>query len=176
MKRSKFKLKRWLNRIFCLQAVDLHCGYLGGLILLAVAILIRLVSGSPYRVYFLLKNARFMPSLTFFSLMNLVLTVAMGFACGLILSCRRRNLQCLKFQGGMLFVLLTVFWFITYPLVFRGCLLFAALLSLLAAWLLTLGCMLLFFRVQPLAGWISAVFLFWVTYLILVVLGGIFWI
>lgn len=173
MKHSAVKLKRTISRLFCLRHTDLRCGYLGALILLIFTVLIRLLSGSPYRVYYVLKGNDFLPSLAVLTLINLLLTVAMGFACGLVLSCPRRSHQCIKYRGGMLFILLTVFWLAAYPLVFQGCLLVAALLSLLLTWILCLGCASLFFRVHPLSGWISVCFLFWLTYLILGLLGCI---
>ena len=175
MKHSAVKLKRILTRLFCLRHIDLRCGYLGGLIMLIFTVLIRLLSGSPYRVYCVLRGSDFLPSLATLTFVNLLLTIAMGFACGLVLSCPRRSRQGIKYRGGMLFVLLTVFWLAAYPLVFQGCLLALALLSLILTWILCLGCVSLFFRVNPLSGWISVIFLFWLTYLILGLLGCILW-
>lgn len=176
MKRLSFKIKRNLVHLLSLRSADIRCGYLGGVILLTVSVLIRLLSGSPYRICLLLGNAPFLPRLSLLTFLNLLFSMGIGFACGLILSCRRSSVQCIKYQGGMLFVLLAVFWFASYPLVFRGGMFILTLLTLAAVWILSLGCTLIFTRIQRIAGWILFLFLCWVTYLFLCLLGCILWI
>ena len=173
MKRSGIRIKRWLTHIFALRTADLRHGYLGAMIMILCASFIRLLSGSPYRSYLLLQSTCLMPPLSLLSLINLFFTAAMGFACGLVLSCHRRSARELKYQGGMLFILLAVFWFGIYPLIFRGGMLFTAFLLLIAAWILTLGCVLIFSHIQILAGGICATFLCWLTYLAISLLGCI---
>jgi len=173
LKHTALKCKRLISHLLHLRHTDLRCGYLGALVMLLFTVMIRLLSGSPYYVYHMLKGSEVLPPLATLTFTNLLLTTAMGFACGLVLSCPRRNRRCLKYQGGMLFVLHSVFWFSCYPLIFQGCLLVPALFSLVLAWLLCLGCIALFFRVHPLAGGIAAIFLFWMTYLLLSLVGCI---
>lgn len=150
-----------------LRRVDVRGGYLGAALMLLCAAGVRLLSGAPYRIYFMLNAHRTLPPMLTLGMGNALMTLCAGFACGLVLSCPRRGCRCSRYRGGMLFILMALFWFLTYPLLFRGCLVLLALLSLLLAWLFCLLCVPSFFHVHPICGWILVLLEIWILYLIL---------
>ncbi len=175
MKHARFNGQKWLAHTFDIQRRDIRCGYLCGAFMLITAVAVRLLSGSPYRIYFLLRGAGMLPPLIFLSLLNLLFTCGMGFACGIALSCRKKYACETKYRAGMLVILLSLCWFAAYPLVFRGSMLAAALFSLCASWFLSLCVMRLYFRIQALSAWITLFFLLWQTYQIIALLSCILW-
>ncbi len=166
MKHAGIKIKRWLIRSICFHTADIRFGYLGAAFMLAIAITVRALSGSPYRIWVLLQSQKLMPPIALLMFINLLFTAAIGFACGLVLSDRRRGICCKKYQGGMFFIFAAVLWFLVYPLVFRGGVFLGATLLLLFVWLLSFGCIWTFTRIQKIAGWIFFFYLLWLTYLI----------
>lgn len=175
MKHARIKIRKWLVRTFDIQPRDMRCGCICGAWMLITAIVVRLLSGSPYRVYFLLRGARMLPPLIFLMVINLLFTVGMGFACGIALSFRKKHACEVRYRAGMLTVFWALCWFAAYPLAFRGSMLVACFLSLCAAWALSFFAMLLYFRIQALSAWISAFFLMWQTYQIILLMGCILW-
>ena len=159
------KVKRKLRYCFRLHERELRSGYWGALVLLILAILIRLLSGSPYRVWLLLAVNQALPPLWILSLVDGVLTLAMGFACGLIMASRRKSEQCAKYRGGMFFVLLFSLRFAAYPLLFRGAMLAASVICMLLTCLSGVICSKLFFDTHRLSGLVAICFLIWNCYL-----------
>lgn len=174
MKQSrKVFSRRWI-RTLRLNVSDIRGGCFGGMVLLMLAIITRLLSGSPYRIYMLLRQFKILPPLVLLSTINLLLTVAMGFACGLILSHRRcGKIGEEKYRSGMLFVILITLWLSTYPLIFRSCMLGSALFLLMVACVLSVICALLFSRIRRLSALIALVFSCWVGYLIILLVNCI---
>lgn len=175
MGRTLKEFKRRFLNTFDLRVRELSCGYCGGLLMLVTAIAVRLLAGSPYRVYLMLRGTRILPPIFFLMLFNLLFSMELGFACGLVLVRGRKQMRELKYRAGLLSVLLALCWFFVYPLIFRGCMLTAALLLLMAAWGLTCACMILYFRICLFSGWLTACFLVWQTYLVISLAGCILW-
>lgn len=148
-------------------------GVFGAGILIAVAVLVRLLSGSPVLIWGILRRNCPLPPLFVFHLLVIVLSGCIGFACGLVLSAPGRACESDKYCGGMFCVLLCVFWFIAYPLTFRAGLFLLTLLDLCIVAFLTFLCMLLFSRIRRLAGGIMLAVLVGVVYLLLLILMGI---
>ena len=159
------KVKRKLRYGFRLHRWELRCGYVGALMLLLLAILLRFLSGSPYQVWLLLNVRQLLPPLWILSLVDGVFTLAMGFACGLIMASRRKSEQCSKYRGGMFFVLLFSLRFAAYPLLFRGAMLAAAVVFMLLTCLTGAICCKLFFDTHRLSGIVAICFLIWNCYL-----------
>ena len=171
MIRSRKAITRRISRILCLRTKNFRSGIVGGFILFILVAMIRFLSGSPYRVYMLLRQFHTLPPLVLLSTINLLLTVAMGIACGLIFSvhkCGRAGE--VKYQSGMLFVILITLWLGVYPLIFRSCMLGCALLLFTVIWGLSLICFLLWRRIHRISSWIALLFTGWITYLIILLI------
>ena len=151
MKHAGAKIYRFMIRTWGIHARELRCAYLSAMIMLMIFFLMRIFSGTPYRVYFLLRSTQKMLPFGVYIMLDLLFTAAIGFAFGL--------------------VLLAAFWFAVYPLVFRGNMFLVASICLLMTWLLALRCMILFYNLQPLSGCILLVFLIWASYLLILFLG-----
>ena len=164
-------------RRFDIRPRALQCGYLGALFMLLVYVLVGFMSGTPYRAYFFLREAGNLLPIGIYTLCNLFFTLGLGFAFGLVFSRYTHSLRWRTeiYRCGMLFVLLAVLWYAAYPLVTRGNMLLAALLCLLAVWILGLLCMLSMSRILPLSGFIMLLFLFWLSYLIFTLLRCLLW-
>lgn len=174
MRHSRKVFSKHLTRVLRLNITDIRGGCIGGMVLLMLAIITRLLSGSPYRIYILLRQFKILPPLVLLSTVNLLLTVAMGFACGLILSQRRcGKIGEEKYRSGMLFVILITLWLATYPMMFRSCMLGVTLLFLTAACVLSAICTLLFSRIRLLSASIALVFSCWIGYLIILLVDCI---
>lgn len=164
-------LRRILRR-FDIQKQALRCGYLGGFFMLLSFVLIRMLSGTPYRVYFYLREVGDLLPLGIYAAMNLLFSVWLGIAFGMVFSCRsccgRRRAE--VYRGGMLFIFMTVLWYAAYPLVVRGNLLLLALICLIAVCVIGIGCVVSFFRILPISGWIVFLYLIWLGVLIFTLL------
>ena len=177
MRHSRTRIVRGLMRKFNLRPRTLQCGYLGALLMLLVYTLVRVMSGTPYRAYYFLREAGNLLPLGIYTLINLCFTLGLGFAFGIFLSQYIRSPKCRTeiYRCGMLFVLLCVLWYAAYPLIVRGNMLFAAVLCLTAVWLLGLLCLFSMGNMQPLSYFILFLFLFWLAYLIFTLLRCLLW-
>ena len=171
----RFKVRTWLSHTFDIQQKDIHAGCFVGTVMFLISVAVRLLSGAPYRVYFLLREAGIFPPLIIFTLLTLLITCTMGFACGVTLLCRKKHLRESKYQAGMIAVLLSLCWFAAYPLIFRGAMLAFGLFCLGMAWFLSFCVIKLYFRIQILSAWLMIISLLWQTYQLIALLNFILW-
>ena len=173
MKHAGTKVYRFMIRTWGIHARELYCAFLSSMIMLMIFFIVHVFSGSPYRVFFLLRSTRELLPFGVYVMLDLLFTTAIGFAFGLVFAgrglCGKRYEE--KYHAGMLFVLLAAFWFAVYPLVFRGNMFWMASICLLMTWLLSLRCIILFYYLQPLSGCILLAFLIWISYLLILLLG-----
>ena len=159
------KVKRNLRYCFRIHERELRSGYFGAIMLFILAVLIRFLSGSPYRVWLLLNVRQLLPPLWILSLLDGLFLLAMGFACGVIMASRRKSEQYAKYRGGMFFVLLFSLRFAAYPLLFRGAMLEVSLICMILTCIIGLVCSKLFLDTNRLSGVVTVCFFIWNCYL-----------
>ena len=172
-KRHRYRRRtRQLMKALRLHPDDIHCGCLGGFLLLFTAIFVRVLAGSPYRYYAVLAALGIdtLPSIAWITVIHMLLAFVMGFACGLILCDRAPALSGSKYRAGMLFVILSTLWLSVYPLLFCNCMPWIALIMLVAVFICSLFAVFLFGAIRRLCGIIVFVFSCWIFYLSLLVL------
>ena len=170
MGRFQIKARRWMCSRLQLRASNIQCAAIGGVLLLMIALIVRVVSGSPYRSYLMFRHLYMVPPLSLLTLLNGLLTFGLGFALGLAFSVKKYQRCPEKYRAGMIFVLLSVCWFAAYSFFFRGCMPFPALICLILTGILTVKCVSMFQKIHILCGWILGAFLIWNIFLIILLI------
>lgn len=158
-------------RCSALSRYHLRYIYMGGILLTATALLVRILSVPSYQIYFLARQLRSIPPFWLLMAIHLVFMFVMGATVGVILSDCRPYVYAAKYRAGMLFVLQITLYLAIYPLIFHSLTPWIALFILILALILSIVCFLQFYTIRRLCGLIATLFSCWLFYLFLLLLG-----
>ena len=130
-------------------------------------ILVRAVTGSPYRMMLELGISDLVPPVWLMTFLWTVVLFTVGGAAGFILGYRERGLEGEKYKGCMLFVLLAVLELCWYPTLFGAGLVFISLLESVAILCFSVGVTICFYRISKFAGMILLLHDFWLIYMMI---------
>ncbi|MEE1115573.1 MAG: tryptophan-rich sensory protein [Clostridia bacterium] len=161
MKKIRFfsSCREELHRIGLAEA--LICGSVTAF----ASVLVRGVSGSPYRCINFLHLHGVIPPVWLMSMLWFVWHFIIGATMGAVMG--NSNFCCgiPKYRGGMFWVLMTVFGLIWYPMFFCAEMMFFSMLDVLVVLALSVICAIDFFRVYKLCGFVMALYSLWLLWM-----------
>jgi tryptophan-rich sensory protein len=164
-KYGKMTVNAWL--VSEMEATRPWVMLLGGILLTAGGILVRLFCGSPYRRMLELGIAELTPPVWLMTLLWTVAFFTVGCAGGFVLGYRVAGCDGEKYKGCMLFVLFAVLELCWYPTLFGAGLLFLSVLECIAILCFAVGTTVSFYRVSKFAGLLLLMHVVWLCYLLI---------
>ncbi len=171
-KYGKMTVSAWLNAE--MEQTSLPMTIIGGILLAAACIAVRMVSGSPYRMMLELGISDLVPPVWLMSALRFLSFVTIGCAAGLVLGYRERGCYAEKYRGCMLFVLLAVLELCWYPTLFKAGLVFLCLLESIVILVLSVCVTISFLRVSKFSGFILILHNIWLCYLLILAFAVFF--
>lgn len=171
-KYGKMTFSAWLNAE--MEQTSLPIAIVGGILLAAACIAVRMVSGSPYRMMLELGISDLVPPVWLMSALRFLSFVTIGCAAGLVLGYRERGCYTEKYRGCMLFILLAVVELCWYPTLFGAGLVFLCLLEALLMIFLSICVTVSFLRVCKFSGFILILHNIWLIYLLILTFAVFF--
>ena len=144
--------------------LDKRAVFIGAGILLGIGLLSALLTfllGGNFRVYNFLRKPSFAPPRFLFPIIWTVLYPTIGGAAGAVYS--QKRMECDKYRGLFLFVIMTAFNFIWSPLFFAADAYFLALIDLALMLVFSLFTAWYFYKLNVLAGIAICIYILWLA-------------
>lgn len=138
-----------------------------GALLLAAAILVRALVGSPYCAILVLDIADITPPVWLMTFLWSLAFLTIGCAAGFVLAYRTSGCDGEKYKGCMFFVLLAVLELCWYPTLFGAQLVFLSVIEAILILCLSLAVTFSFYRVTKFAGMIFLLHDVWLIYMLI---------
>ncbi len=161
---GRMTVRAWLNsEMDCASPVTT---VIGGVLLLAAGIFVRIKVGSPYRALMELCINDLVPPVWLMTLLWSLSLFLIGCAAGFVLGYRKGGCEIEKYKGCMLFILLAVLELVWYHVFFSATMILVSVLISIAVLLLSIWIMTLFYRVTKFAGMLFLLHNVWLIYMV----------
>lgn len=173
-KYGKMTVNAWLN---CeMERSNPYVMLAIGVLLVALGILVRAFTGSPYQAILAMNIREMIPPVWLMTLLWSVALFTVGSAAGFVLAYRAGGCEVEKYKGCMFFVLLAVLELLWYPTFFGAHLVFVSVLEAILILCLSIAVTASFYRVTKFAGMLLFLHDVWLVYMLIlnfaVLFGG----